>query len=219
MLEGQVEYTVVGEAGSAAEALSALDREAVDLLLLDISMPGLDGMSLAQRLAHRDQAPAVVFCTAWPDQALEAFECDAVDYLVKPVRAERLATALDKVARMRGQAEASGPDVYLRATVGGKTLLVPIDEVACLLAEDKYTTVFYSGGETVINNSLVELENRFADQFLRVHRNALVATGKIRGLETSPAGPAHVVLEDCTARPEVSRRHLAAVRRFIRERS
>lgn len=210
---------VTAEAGSAAEALSALEREAVDLLLLDISMPGLDGMGLAQRLARWDQPPSVVFCTAWPDQALEAFECDAVDYLVKPVRAERLAAALEKVARIRGRAGGAGAEAYLRATVGGRTLLVPVDEVACLLAEDKYTTVFYSGGETVINNSLVELEQRFADQFLRVHRNALVSTGRIRGLETRPGGPTRVVLEGSDQRPEVSRRHLPAVRRFVRERS
>ena len=170
---------LAGEACSADEALDFLSASAVDVLLLDISMPGLDGMTLARRLAEQAKPPSVVFCTAWPDQALEAFECDAVDYLVKPIRTERLQSALEKVARLRGVGPGARPDALLRATVGGKTTLVPVDDVVCLLAEDKYTTVFYTGGETVINNSLVELEKRYGDRFLRVHRNALVAVNRI----------------------------------------
>jgi len=208
---------LAGEVGSATAAFEAMAGASVDVLLLDISMPGLDGMTLARSLAEQESPPSVVFCTAWPDQALEAFECDAVDYLVKPVRAGRLRSALDKVARLRGLSAAGQDAEFLRSTVGGKTILVPVDQVICLLAEDKYTTVFHPGGETVINNSLVELEKRFGDRFLRVHRNALVALEHIRGLEVAPAGPAHLRLEGCDARPEVSRRHLPAVRKLIKE--
>lgn len=216
LLKGIGDCALAGEAGSADEALSFLETGQADVMLLDISMPGLDGMTLARRLAERDDPPAVIFCTAWPDQALEAFECDAVDYLVKPVRRERLENALGKAARLRGVEDKAGEEAFLRATVGGRTLLVPVDQVICLLAEDKYTTVFHSGGETVVNDSLVELERKFGDRFLRVHRNALASTAHIRGLETSPSGPACLVLEGSDARPEVSRRHLAAVRQFIR---
>lgn len=205
---------VTGEADSAAAALEALATTPVDALLLDISMPGLDGMTLARQLSEQENPPAVVFCTAWPDQALEAFECDAVDYLVKPVRMERLQAALEKVARIRGRGMQA--ETFLRSTVGSRTVLVPVAEVICLLAEDKYTTVFYSGGETVINNSLVELEKRFGDQFLRIHRNALVAMAHVRGLEVRSSGPARLLLEGCKARPEVSRRHLPEVRKIVK---
>ena len=208
---------VAGEAESAAVALNTMEETPVDVLLLDISMPGLDGMTLAHRLAKQENPPAVVFCTAWPDQALDAFECDAIDYLVKPVRQERLQSALAKVARMRGSQPDETADAFLRSTVGGRTLLVPMAEVICLLAEDKYTTVFHSGGEAVINNSLVELETRFGDRLLRVHRNALVALDRIRGLEVPNTGSARVVLDRCEAKPEVSRRHLPAVRRIVKE--
>jgi two-component system response regulator AlgR len=213
------ECEVAGEADSAAAALEALAASTVDALLLDISMPGLDGMTLARQLAQQDEPPSVVFCTAWPDQALEAFECDAVDYLVKPVRADRLRTALEKVARIRGRSRDAQAASFLRSTVGGKTILVPVEEVICLLAEDKYTTVFHSGGETVINDSLVELEKRFGGRFLRIHRNALVALDRVRGLQTSSSGPAQLVLDGCDACPEVSRRHLPAVRKIVKELS
>lgn len=217
MVERLEGYEVAGEADSAAAALDMLAADPVDALLLDISMPGLDGMTLARRLAEQEDPPAVVFCTAWPDQALDAFEADAVDYLVKPVRAERLQSALDKVARMRRTIGEQDAEAFLRATVGGRTILVPVTEVFCLLAEDKYTTVFYSGGETVINNSLAELEQRFGDRFLRIHRNALVSVNRIRGLETPTSGPAVVLLEGSDVQPEVSRRHLPSVRRVIRD--
>jgi two-component system response regulator AlgR len=217
MLKKVPDCEFAGEAASANQALEALDDEAVDVLLLDISMPGLNGMALARKLAKTDDPPSVVFCTAWPDQALEAFECDAVDYLVKPIRAERLASALEKVARMRGKGATQEEHAFLRATIGGKTLLVPVDDAICLLAEDKYTTVIHTEGQTVINDSLVELEKRYPGRFMRVHRNALVAASRIRGLEHAPGGPAQVVLDGSDIRPEVSRRLVAGVRSFIKD--
>jgi two-component system response regulator AlgR len=217
MLANVPDCELAGEAASANEALAALDAEAIDVLLLDISMPGLDGMALARKLAQEERPPSVVFCTAWPDQALEAFECDAVDYLVKPIRAERLSSALEKVARMRGAGMAEEEQAFLRSTIAGKTTLIPVDSAICLLAEDKYTTVIYAEGQTVINDALVDLEQRYPDRFLRVHRSALVATSRIRGLESAPGGPAHVILDGTDFRPEVSRRLLAGVRRFIRD--
>ncbi len=208
---------VVGEAGSGEEALEQIADCRPDLLLLDISMPGLDGMALARRLRDQEPSPLVVFCTAWPDQALEAFECDAVDYLVKPVRLERLKTALGKAGRMRGAEAADQDQAFLRSTVGGRTTLVALDDVICLLAEDKYTTVVHGGGKAVINNSLIELEKRFPDRLLRIHRGALVAPGCIRGLDNPPSGPACLVLEGTDVRPEISRRKLSTIRQILRE--
>jgi two-component system response regulator AlgR len=217
MLAGIPDCAVVGEAATGEAALTQIAAYQPDMLLLDISMPGLDGMALARRLRAQDPAPAVVFCTAWPDQALEAFDCDAVDYLVKPVRPERLKSALDKVARMTGEGSSAEAGPFLRSKVGGKTMLVSLGDVICLLAEDKYTTVVFGTGKTVINDSLVELERRFPEHLLRIHRNALVAPERIRGLETSPAGSACLVLEGTDLRPEVSRRKLSAIRRLLRE--
>lgn len=209
---------VVGEAGSGRRALELIPALRPDLLLLDISMPGIDGMALARTLQELDDAPAVVFCTAWPDQALEAFDCDAVDYLVKPVRPERLQAAILKVRRLLNlAAEAATSKQYLRSTVGGKTTLVALNDVICLVAEDKYTTVIHEQGKAVINDSLVELEKRFPALWIRVHRNALVAHKRIRGMQRSPSGPSSLLLDGTGYMPEISRRKLSAIRRYIRE--
>lgn len=205
---------VIGEAHSGDVALERLGELEPDALLLDISMPGLDGMSLARRLRDLDSAPAVIFCTAHPDQALEAFDCDAVDYLLKPVRQERLETALQKACAALG-ISGSGADVFLRSSVGSRTELIPIAQVVCLLAEDKYTTVYHDKGKTVINNTLVELEQEHGDLLLRVHRNALVMRARIRGLERHGAA-VHLSLDGCEFRPVVSRRKLPEIRRIIR---
>jgi two-component system response regulator AlgR len=208
---------VIGEAGSGEEALERIASDHPDMLLLDISMPGLDGMSLARKVREQEPPPAVVFCTAWPDQALEAFDCDAVDYLVKPVRPERLQSALGKVQRMLGREAPATEEVFLRSTVGGRTTLVALRDVICLLAEDKYTTVVSRQGKTVINNSLVELERRFPGRLLRIHRNALVAPASIRGLDSLGGHGTRLVLEGTDVRPEVSRRKLSTIRQILRE--
>ncbi len=209
---------VVGEAGSGRRALELIPALRPDLLLLDISMPGIDGMALARTLQELDDAPAVVFCTAWPDQALEAFDCDAVDYLVKPVRPERLQAAILKVRRLLNlAAEAATSNQYLRSTVGGKTTLVALNDVICLVAEDKYTTVIHEQGKAVINDSLVELEKRFPALWIRVHRNALVAHKRIRGMQRSPSGPSSLLLDGTGYMPQISRRKLSVIRRYIRE--
>lgn len=208
---------VAGEAASARDALSLVALKQPDVLLLDISMPGMDGMTLAQVLRDQPSPPAVVFCTAWSDQAVEAFECDAVDYLVKPVRVERLAAALDKARRFVASDEASGSGPMLRSTVGGKVRLLPLAEVIYLAAEDKYTTVVHKNGTFVLNQTLRELEAEHGDVLLRVHRGALVARKRIRGLESVSNGRHQLQLADCETRVPVSRRNLSAVRKLIRE--
>jgi len=217
MLEALPGCEVSGEAGSGSAALKMIKASMPDLVLLDISMPGLDGMGLAAALQDMERAPEIVFCTAWPDQALEAFNRDAVDYLVKPVREERLQAAISKVARLLGRPGASDPQQFLRSTVGGKTLLIKLEDVICLVAEDKYTTVWYEGGKTVINDSLVELERKYPGLLLRVHRKSLVTPGRIRGLERTRSGKCLLVLDGASERPEVSRRQLSTIRQLIRD--
>lgn len=213
------EVHVIGEAATGQEALRMIPVKLPDVLLLDISMPGLSGMKLAQMLQKQDSAPAIIFCTAWSDQAVDAFECDAVDYLVKPVRAERLTLALDKARRFLASSDSRRSGSFLRSTVGGKVKLLPMSEVIYLSAEDKYTTVVYEGGRMVVNQSLLDLEKEHADILVRVHRSALVSKNRIRGLEKAPGGRHFLRLDGCEDRPQVSRRNLPAIRKFIRELS
>lgn len=208
---------VSGEAATAQQALQLIPVKTPDVLLLDISMPGMDGMTLAQMLQSQDKAPAVIFCTAWADQAVEAFECEAVDYLVKPVRAERLKTAIDKARRAVASDDSGAHGPFLRSTLGGKVKLLPLAEVIFLAAEDKYTTVTHKNGSLVISQSLSELEKEYADILMRVHRGALVAKKCIRSLEKSPDGRHYLQLEGSDTRVQVSRRKLPAIRKLIRE--
>lgn len=217
MLDKLPEVHIAAEAGTGQEALRLIPVKKPDVLLLDISMPGMDGMTLAQMLKSQRTPPLVIFCTALSDQAIEAFDCDAVDYLVKPVRAARLETALDKARRFLGRTgkDAGGP--FLRSTLGGKVSLLPLSEVICLYAEDKYTTVVHKNGQLVINQTLLELENEFTDWLIRVHRGTLVAKKQIRGLEKTHEGQHFLRLEGSEERPQVSRRNLSSIRKLIRK--
>jgi two-component system response regulator AlgR len=213
LLAEQAGCAVSGEAGSGEEALHLVDRLQPDVLLLDISMPGLDGLGLARKLKAREVAPAIIFCTAFEEHALSAFEFDAVDYLVKPVNRERLGAALDRARRFLGMER---PEAFLAATLGGSTELLDLGDVSCLVAEDKYTTVYLPGRTMMINHSLTEIEQAHPGRFIRVHRSALVARDRVRGLERE-AGGMFVLVEDCPLRPVVSRRQLPAVRRLLKE--
>ena len=215
MLAELPQFEVAGEAGTGQQALQAIEELSPDILLLDISMPGMDGMTLAKTLQKGGSQPAVIFCTAFQNQALEAFEAQAVDYLVKPVRAERLQQALDKARRFIGDRADSAPKAFLKSTVGGKVLLTPVERVICLLAEDKYTTVVHEKGRTVIDDSLTELEVRFGEEFFPIHRNALISTRHLRGLEHGSNNTVVAVLSGTDARPEVSRRNVAALRKLL----
>jgi two-component system response regulator AlgR len=210
---------VVGEAASSNEALEYIKELSPEVLLLDISMPGMDGMSLARVLQEGGASPAIIFCTAYQDQALNAFEVEAVDYVVKPVRIERLETAIEKARRYLGSEQGGEEEQYVRSTVGGKVVLTPVHRVICLVSEDKYTTVTHEKGTTVIDESLTELEQKYPGLFFRVHRNALVSRKHLRGLERSKEGHAYVLLSGTDRKPEVSRRNISALRKLLSELS
>jgi two-component system response regulator AlgR len=178
--------TVAGEAGNATQAMEALRRRSFDAVLLDIRMPGADGLALAQLLRSLPDAPAVVFVTAHAEHAVAAFELEAVDYLTKPVRLERLQAALQKVERLalsRGASAAEAAPEVLLIQDRGRTERVPLAEVLYFKAELKYITVRTAARSYILDASLSELEERHAGQFLRVHRNALVARRAVRALE------------------------------------
>lgn len=212
---------VVGEAANAVQAMERLARTACDLVLLDIHMPGMDGMTLAAQLRSLPAAPAVVFVTAHAEHAVQAFDLEALDYLTKPVRTERLQQALQKVQRQRGaepDAPAS-PGEALLIQDRGRSERVALSDILYLKAELKYVTVRTAGKEHIYDGSLNDLEHKYGHLFVRVHRNALVARRCVRALEKlhDPVdGDAWVVrLHGCDERLTVSRRQLAAVREAL----
>lgn len=218
------EALVAGEAANAAQALALAQRGGVDVALLDIHMPGGDGMQLAEALQVLPDAPAVVFVTAHAEHAVRAFELEAVDYLTKPVRLERLQAALQKVKRLAPAGKALGPDLasdWLLISERGRTLRVPLAEVLYLKAELKYITVHTAAGTHLLDDSLGQLQERHPERFLRIHRNALVARTAIRALvrHSDPdEGEGWAVqlagVDDVLA---VSRRQVAAVRAALGE--
>ncbi len=180
---------VVDEAGSAAEALHALARQPVDAVLLDIHMPGQDGMALARRLREQPPAPAVVLVTAHAEHALQAFEVDAVDYLTKPVRRARLQEALARVESRLGRRPADPPPVtpaevpMLVVSDRGRVLRIPVAEVVYLRAEMKYVTLVTTRHRYVLDDALTDLEQRLGDTVVRIHRSVVVAKAAVRALE------------------------------------
>jgi two-component system response regulator AlgR len=222
-LSTELPNVVVGEAANGQEGLALLPAAAPDVALVDIQMPQMNGMEFAQHLGALDQAPAVVFVTAHGQYAIEAFEVNALDYLLKPVRAQRLAAALAKAAATgpasrEALARAShGPRRYLSVAERGKILLVPVAEVLFMKAELKYVTLRTSEREYLVEESLTSLEQEFGAAFVRVHRNCLVARRAIRGFERAGAEDGEgagwsVLLEGCDERLPVSRRQWPSVK-------
>jgi two-component system, LytTR family, response regulator AlgR len=207
------EVAVVGEAVSGAEALALTHDLAPDIVLLDVRMPGMDGLEAARHLNVLEEPPAVIFTTAYDQYAVEAFEAHAVGYLLKPVRKEQLAATLTRAGRLtRAQlqklaaagTEARRTHIAARSREGLK--LIPIEEVQYFLADRKYTTVAHLHGEDLIEDSLRLLEGEFGAAFVRIHRNALVAVRHLERIERSADGQYFVRLRGCAAPLAVSRR-------------
>lgn len=213
------ECELIAEASHGEQVLSLVQETPVDLVLLDISMPGMDGLACAQALSQLKHAPVVIFTTAYDQHALAAFQADALDYLLKPVNHERLQQALNKArpfikAKADTDDSASIPEPYLCIRRRQEILRLPLKQVLAVQAEQKYITVYHTGGEDLLDGSLKQLEQEYADIFLRVHRNCLVAHAAIQGLSHSEEGY-FVRLEACDFRPQVSRRHLSAVKHLL----
>ncbi|HCS91754.1 MAG: response regulator transcription factor [Thiohalocapsa sp. PB-PSB1] len=217
------DYEVVGEATRGDEVARLCIEQSADLVLLDVKMPGIDGLDVAEILAGLEPPPAVILVTAYPEYALAAFERKVADYLVKPVRFERLREALERLpitTRAQRSAEPEAADAHRRAHLSahyrGGVQTVPVEQVLYLLAEQKYVTVRHADGRMLIDESLKALEQEFPDRFMRIHRNALVASRCLVGLEKCADGTSLAVLAGCDERLPVSRRHLPDVRRFLR---
>ena len=215
---------LVGTASNGEEALQQIDRLRPDVVLLDIRMPVLDGLDVARILQSSDHSPAVIFCTAYDEYAVKAFDLHAVDYLMKPVRAERLKEALARAQQLSGArlakvAETLAPQrqrSHICARVRGNLVLVPIPEVLYLLAEDKYVVVHHIKGQVLIEDALKTLEEEFGDRFVRIHRNCLVARERITGLVRATDGRIFAQLAGSSDQLEVSRRNLPSLRKLAR---
>jgi two-component system response regulator AlgR len=218
------------EADGGEEALALVAQHAPDLLLLDIRMPGMDGLEVAAHLDNLERPPAVIFCTAYDQYALEAMQHQAVAYLLKPVREKELSRALANAGRvnrlqlasLRPDGSGSGESGHGRSQVSSQTHrgleTMPVADIRLFLAEQKYVTACSPTAQLLIPDTLKDLEREFDQQFLRVHRNALVALAHIVRLHRDDSGTWQVVLDGVDERPAVSRRHLAQVKQRLVER-
>lgn len=226
LIEELPEYSVCAEAANGAEALHEADRSHPDIVLMDVRMPGMDGIEAARHLAGLEAPPAVIFTTAFEEHALEAFRAHAAGYLVKPIRQQHLVDAL-AAARTptRAQLAALGTEVeeeqarsHICARFRGNLELIPVEDIIYFQADQKYVTVRHTGGEVIIEEPLKSLEDEFGERFLRVHRNALVQRRYAGGMEKTAEGRFMIAMKGIDDRLEISRRHVAEVRRFLKHR-
>lgn len=222
MVAGFADYEVVGEAGNGIDAVQQAAALLPEIVLLDIRMPGMDGLEAARHFVEIEEPPAVIFCTAYEEHAVEAFDLQAVGYLLKPVRKENLEGALGKAQRINKAqlAALADDDQQRRSHISARTRrgieLIPVDEVRYFQADQKYVTVRHSDGEIIIDETLRDIENEFDQQLVRIHRNALVAVRHIVGLDRSSDGHYQIRLKDVDESLDISRRHVAAVRKFVK---
>jgi len=227
LLDDLKDYEVVAEAANGQEAVTLASETTPEIALLDIRMPGMDGIEAAHHLNSLDNPPAVVFTTAYDEYAIDAFEARAIGYVLKPVRRGRLASALEQAAKLAAStlndiAGASNLDArrkHVCARSHGQLKLIPVKDVNYFRADQKYVCVHHAHGQDLIDESLKSLETEFADDFVRIHRGAIVAVDKIERLEKTADDKHHIVLRS-NSQPDdelvISRRHLADVRRRLK---
>jgi two-component system response regulator AlgR len=211
---------VVAEATNGEQALRLAVEASPDVVLLDVRMPGVDGIEAARQINSLVEPPAVIFTTAYDEYAISAFDTNAVGYLLKPIRKEKLAEALGRSGRLtrpQMQKLASSPQEqpkrsHIAARHREGLRLIPVEEVVYFFAEQKYTTVKHVKGEDLIEDSLRSLEEEFGVAFVRIHRNALVSVRYLEGIDRNPEGQYFVRLRGCEAPLQVSRRMASELR-------
>lgn len=229
LVEGMPDYQVCGEAGDGEATLANVAELHPDILLLDIRMPGMDGMEAAANLSQLDNPPAIIFCTAYDNYAIQAFDVQAVAYLLKPVRKDALAEALGRAGRVNRvqiqtlSASIAGnntdrettEDEQLAVRTHRGTELIDIAGIRYCQADQKYVTIHHSRGGTVSDYTLKELESAYPNQLLRIHRNTLVGVRFIQALRRTPDGHNLLQLRDGLGELPVSRRHSSNVRQWL----
>lgn len=223
MLSTTAEYQIIGEAETGEDALRKTQAAQPDVVLMDIRMPGMDGIEAASYINKLDNPPAIIFTTAYSDHALSAFETHAIDYLLKPIKQNRLRAALEAAKRVN---KAQMSQLRVDETVGarekicvksrGSLELIPIEEIIYFQADQKYVTLRTAEQEHLIEESLKNLEEEFPRQFIRIHRNALVAQHMLNGLTKNSEGRSCIRFTDVDDLLEISRRHLPLIRKRLR---
>jgi len=227
-LVSKMRHEVVATAHHGQEALEQARLHQPDVILLDIQMPGMNGLVCAEQLSQLNPRPAIVFCTAYDQHALEAFKSQAQAYLLKPIDPQELEQVFSQLTQLtRAQLNALPQHDFLhdlktqRHQIAAKTYrgveLIPVGNIYYFLADQKYVTVRHQNGSVLIDETLKELETEFADQFIRIHRNALVAVAYLDGLELVSSGQYQVRLRGLDERLSVSRRHLSMLRDRIHQ--
>lgn len=228
ILEDEVGYAVVGEAANGRDAVSLCAQLLPDVVLLDIRMPGLNGIETAHHLNALENPPAVVFTTAYDEYAIDAFEALAIGYVLKPVRRTRLVAALEQASKLlattlinaASQANMEVARRHVCARAHGELKLIPITDVISFRADQKYITVDHVNGRDLIDESLKTLANEFHSDFVRIHRNALIAVKRIERIDKTDDGKNRVVIRDRSQVDDkeliISRRHLSEVRRRLK---
>lgn len=217
-------FEACGNASNGKDALRLAQELKPDVVLLDIRMPGMDGIETAHHMNRLSKPPAIIFTTAFSEHALTAFETHAVDYLLKPIKQERLSDALKAAARLtkpqleqiRHIDEEAKVRTHICVKTRGSLELVPIESIRYFLADHKYVTLRTDDHECLIEESLKSLENEFEQMFTRIHRNALIADQYMSGLEKNSEGHCVITIQGIDDRLEISRRHLPHVRKKLK---
>ncbi len=214
-------YEII-EAENGLIAIEQSERNNPDIVLLDIRMPGMDGIEAANKLSELPTPPAIIFTTAYDEYALDAFDAHAIAYLLKPIRKEKLEKALHSAKRLNRvqlqnipQQENVNTEQYLSVRIHSGVRKIELADIYYFQAEQKYVTVKYRDGEVLIEESLKSLESRFNNTFIRIHRNALVSKQQLIAIRKDQQGRYLTELKDVDEKIEVSRRHVAAVRKFL----
>jgi len=224
LIEGLPNVTCCGEAADGPSALKESAAVHPDVVLLDVRMPGMDGLAVAAQLNEQLAAPAIIFCTAYDEYALDAFSVRAAAYVVKPVRQEALAHALAQAAQinrlqLRSLQDQEGHAEHLLIRNLRGEELIPLTQILYCQADQKYVTVVHEGGETLTDTPLRELEERFPEHLLRIHRNTLAGKRHVQRLHRNNDGHLSLELGACEHRLPVSRRHASDVRDWLRHLS
>ncbi len=212
----------VQTANNGLQAIEVCQTSKPDVVLMDIRMPAMDGLEASSHISQMDDAPAIIFTTAYDEYALEAFNVNAIDYLLKPVRRQKLEEAILKASSLN-QAQLNAIKLqkepgrsHISTKISGNINLIPINDIIYFQADHKYVTVKHINGETIIEDTLKELQVEFVESFIRVHRNALIAKDYISGLYRDGEGHSYVTLKDIGIKLEISRRHLSKVKKLIK---
>ncbi|ENN98240.1 MULTISPECIES: LytTR family DNA-binding domain-containing protein [Pseudoalteromonas] len=215
LLQHNEHILVKGEGDNGAQGLAIIKQVHPDLVFLDIDMPGINGLEVAQQLNTLSVPPAIVFVTAYPEHALDALQLSAAGYLVKPVTEQALNKVLAQVGRLNKAHMQKQQSTKISYQLGGTIKSIELDQVYYFNAQEKYTNMVFKEGEALIEQSLKQLEQRFPTQLLRIHRNTLINKQKLVALHTQSPGVHSVELAGCKEQLSVSRRELKTVKNAL----